>query len=368
MVFSLKNIVHKRKHWVQTKNRILINPNCAITYGNPQNNVTFGFVGSAGRGKTVSLYATAEQFPNAICFDPKGGALDALDFLGIRNKWEIFKIRKEKNITDKFLEINAREIVEGIENILAFKRKLEHKAMVSREFIRLDLNERTYENLKRIFCQRKMEYVMDDLDPILSKTDSGMTIEEVVNGKKLVDIIGLSVDNRCIAVLVWLIINYKRKLKEKESLTHKHFLEPLFLSCDDCQSYAGASMALGKAFEISFSEGRQFLISSCLAGTNRGKLAMSVKGNMTTLFIFASKTEVDTFWQKEKIDVDIRKLQELDDIYGQKGNFYLHIEEQPELSQYAHYDLEYFKKVRNKKKEPSFEKAPTGNVQLANYL
>ena len=346
----LKAISLEKKHRVHTHHKVFVNQDCVVEYGDPKNNTTFGFIGSAGRGKTVSLFATADQFENAIYFDPKGGSSEAVRFLSIQGHWEQYAIKKIKNSpVTKYLEINASELTEDIENILSFKRKLEDKARISnclREFLSMRKEERTYETLKRVFFQRKLPFVMEDLEPILSQTDSGITVKEACKGQKVVDIVGLSIENRCIAIFLTLIIGYKRRLKGVEERTGKRLIEPLFVGCDDCQTYAVQSTALGKAFEISFSEGRQFVISSCLAGTNRGKLAPSIKGNMTTLFIFASKTEVNSFWEKEKIDVDITKLKELDELYGTKGNFYLHSEENPELCQYAHYDVKYYQRLR----------------------
>ena len=253
---SLKNISITKEKYINPKNKIFFAENIFLKYGDPRSNLTFCIIGASGRGKTVSLYAIADQFKNACCFDPKGGARDAIEFLGVEERWEFYKMRKIKTGAGKFLEINASDLVEGIENILSFKRRLEDKSRISnviREFLSLQEEEKTYKNLKKIFEKAKLRYIMDDLEPLLSKTDSGMTLEDTIEGRKIIDIVGLSIENRCIAVYLWLIVNHKRMLKEKEEKQKKDLIEPFFVSCDDCQTYVVQHTALGKAFEISVS-------------------------------------------------------------------------------------------------------------------
>ena len=276
-----------------------------------------GAFGGTRNGKTATMLIIASQIDNAIFLDPKGDGWDTLKWLDERNNWERYQIKGDKG---KPIKINVRDVTPEVVNMLFPKKANVGEAKLRRNlktfFAMSSLNpEKNYNALKRLCYKSKQDTFFEQIDSVLSKKDAGMTIEELILGRKMVDISKYDPDDRGVGLLVGTIFDYRRK---HPRLKKNH----LIIGVDECHTIAKASDALGIASGYVFSQGGGYGVTGIVSGTNEGDLHKWVKTNLKNVFIFETPNEQDKFSKKYNADIQGEAFKKIVKEQGNKGVCY----------------------------------------------
>ncbi|MHA1685178.1 MAG: hypothetical protein ACTSYD_02095 [Candidatus Heimdallarchaeaceae archaeon] len=348
LVPSKKKKIRKKYESVEERrNRmagkeIMINNRVIIDVSNPTQAANFVLDGASGDGKSYTMGIIANQFKDAIIFDVMGGAEKTLEEQGVLDEWEYWSLGYKARQKTKLIKINVSSLYSTrILHILRdeFKSRSRREYMKKfRKFFSLPATDRNknYANFKKLCESGGFDFLLDELDAILSPTDEGMRISDFLRGKKIINVESVEQDNRSLPILFNSFFYHRThggaEIPTKSPQFKKEIEEAtknrLLLAVDDAQM---TSSIFKKTIGDVFSLARKFNISALASGTNLGQLEPKVKMNANILFVFSAMYDEDTLRSKLGLwDIDFYQLAETKKhTKGEKGWCYFWIRDHP---------------------------------------
>lgn len=232
--------------------------------------------GSSGTGKTVTATCLADQIGRGLYFDPKGGAEDVIKEFGFTD-WKFFDTQSKR------IRLNIAELKESSVQVLLTQDTAKERFMIEgfKEFFALPEGQKRFSVLRKILQGKGQYHLANDLELIFAKR-GGMSLGEFMSMKVCWNVRGLSPFHRAFGLLIKMIYDnsYENKSRGK-----------YFLAIDDAQTHATSKTSLGKAFALSFSEGRFFNVVNILIGTHTSFIDYGIKVNTDLAIYFPSRKE-----------------------------------------------------------------------------
>ena len=291
----------------ERKGIVWLNRKAHIKYSGTDKATHWGISGISGKGKTYSAIIISCQYDNVWFFDPKGGVDKVVreqgGKVGSGKEWEYWYFGRRKGVTkEKRMLINASEIdtrcintlIEG--ELIGKQQKI---SMLISKWDALPIEKKTYEELKELFKENKLEYMFEDISQILDDSDQAPSIELYTMGRKIIDIIGIPKNSKALGLLVSIMF-WKRSPTDLEML----------VAFDEANSYFGKkNTPVAKVLTDIYTQGRSYKIHGLWMAQNFGALAKDVKLN-TTINILMDNQVTDRFC----LQFDVPK-EYLDDVF-----------------------------------------------------
>ena len=286
--------------------QVFLNEEISIPIDDPHEATHFMIIGSTGGGKTFLIGIIASQFDNVLFFDGKGGK--KFEYicgeLGVTDEWEFFNLDTFNNMYDNPLKINVRDMTPDILNVLEIRKDgyLQQARANLERFLGkpVDDPDKTYAEFERILTTEKPVYpnLFRELSVILDPDDDGMSLEDLVSGKKCIDLNGFNTSNRSIGVLAQMALQHKKLAASIEDN------EKLLFAGDEMDTIASLFTALNEAFSTVFRQGRSSNISGLACGTAHGKLGTAMIQNSKVFFFFeCTKKQTNAVWQDFGVNI-----------------------------------------------------------------
>lgn len=322
------------KKVVSTKNKVFLNERVVLDFSHPEKATHLLVPGSAGGGKTTAVCVVGSQFENVLFLDPKPGnpAWNNLKEIGEKDNWSRYEIRSSFSSSRHALKINVREVSAGVTNVLCLKKEHSSDIKLRRLLMpffgkRVDDPSKTWNELERLLVRERLDPIADELRCVLSETDTGMSLEELSKGRRVVSISDFDSDNRGIGLMIGALFFYKGERNADRNILTMPWSERLMIECDEADTHAKRSTAIGTAMGYCFSQGRSFGITGCVSGTQEETLHTAIKSNARCYLFFGTAQERDKIFKKYGVDLDEESLNFLRDEYPMGGNCFLKAED-----------------------------------------
>ena len=341
------NLYERKKTSLPIKDKVYLTSNAVLDISSASKPVMLCVAGKTGTGKTAVDLVVGDQFRSALLFDPKAGVVGApavTEFMGIAKNWTLNSIRGSGIKKDKAaLKMNVREVGASSVNVLCLRKELSSDVKLRRvlqPFFSMSENDprKTFDNFEKVMKDNRLDFIFDELSVIFDEKDKGLSLDEICNSKRIIDIHELDADSRAVAVLIESIFNYRR--------TH-YLKEKMFIGCDEMHNFCKSSTAIGTAMGYVFSTGRSFGICGLVSGTNVGDLEKHIKANISVYILFESDFEKDRFFREYGVDLDFDSLNYLKKKFGTHGNCFIKAEDlgfMPPIP--IHIDINYYQEIR----------------------
>ena len=335
------------------KNNIILTKKIQINVADQIKPVHILITGQTGSGKTLTAVLILCQSKYAMFLDPKGQVHDTLEELGEEKNWVFYKITDSPRVrTYVPFKLNVREFNTSILNVLAFKKSgginLRVRNALYQFFKMKDNNPtKTYANFKKMCNTSSLKLVFEELAPILSETDEGISILELMKQRSVLDLAGFDSDSKALPCIVRQILNYRQ---ENWSITRDKF----FFGCDEAQDYARGNSAMGYAMGMVFSQGRSFNMVGVICANVIGRLNPNIKNNAFIMLIFDTSFDKKRYYDLYNIDLTDESIEgKMEEIKEENeyGNCVYHNRHTGQ-SIPIHVDMNYYKWVRENKDKP----------------
>ena len=358
------------KSIIRTRGKIFLNERVSLDLNRPEKSSNFVFFGGTGEGKTIAECVVLSQFDNAIFFDPKAGhpAWNSLKEIGEDVCWNKFEISNSLIKKKKSLKINTCDIFAGVINIVCIKKDSAFETKLRRllwSFFskQADDAEKNFNSLEKLLVKNRFDTIADEFRVVLDEADNGMPMEEICNGKKVVNISDFDSNNRGISLLIGNIFFYNGNKNKNKDVTRLNWNDRLAIACDECHTHVKTNTAIGNVMSYIFSQGRSFGITGSVSGTNEEPLPTQIKSNIRIMLLFNTPQEREKFYKKYGVDLDEDSFNMMREMHPEGGNCFLKAEDYGFVEPIPIHVNYFYQKLKMQK-----EKDETEMVGFSNYL
>ena len=298
-----ERIFFKKKKRLKRRNVAYINETCSIDFNDStQRLIILGYTGSH---KTTEAVKIMSQLDNVLYFEPQGKIEKVLNFLSQESGKDVTAEWKHYHVGIKGkdqLQLNVADMYEKVAEVLVplGHAKDRFASTTIENFCKLPREQKTFANFEALIKEEKyLATIWNDIKDIWSKTDKGVSLEELQQGKNIIDISAISPQNAVLGVLIQMIIAYRIKMPS-------HSYEPLLLCIDECEHFAAMHTRMGKAMGIASTRGRVYKINTMLVGVTHRKVDLDIKSQLTKFLIY-SYTDKDCRKLSNEFGIDITK-------------------------------------------------------------
>jgi hypothetical protein len=316
------NLWNKKKvRRVKKKNVVHINYELALDL-DTLDGIRWLVPGNAGSGKTWLMGIVLDQFPNSQMIDPTGKFINTLEKQGTYLRWQVFQLAK-KRTSKPLLKMNTNDLHIRCLNTIFPKTnstpKQQMQSQIFEEF--LQRKEKTYAELKELCKQHQLMHILNDLDYILHPHDNAPSIRELIYGKKVIDVEGISINQRCVGVYLQSILGFKSDMGENWSQKPENFT---MLGFDEAQAYCRYNTPLGNTNADIIGQARKYGLGSLTGGAGYNTIHIDIRTKWNKIFVFNSPG-LTKHYTREGINIisdDWERMGKYEcAIYSDDGNF-----------------------------------------------